>query len=75
MPGLHKASAMTDAFEPVPIVYDGGEAAVEPIRPLIRPALALIDSLAYLHQTARGEVVGGVEVPIHQTAVVLAKFE
>ena len=37
--------------------------ALEPIRPLIRPALALIDRLAYLHQTARGEVVGGVEVP------------
>jgi sarcosine oxidase subunit beta len=37
--------------------------ALEPIRPLIRPALALIDSLAYFHQTARGEIVGGVEVP------------
>src|SRR5262249_26514766 len=37
--------------------------ALEPIRPLIHPALALIDSLAYMHQTARGEVVGGVEVP------------
>jgi sarcosine oxidase, subunit beta len=37
--------------------------ALEPIRPLIRPAVALIDSLCYLHQTARGEVVGGTEVP------------
>lgn len=37
--------------------------ALEPVRPLIRPALALIDSLAYFHQTTRGEVVGGTEVP------------
>jgi sarcosine oxidase, subunit beta len=37
--------------------------ALEPLRPLIGPALALIDSLCYLHQTARGEVVGGTEVP------------
>jgi sarcosine oxidase subunit beta len=37
--------------------------ALEPIRPLIRPALALIDRLCYLHQTARGEIVGGVEIP------------
>jgi sarcosine oxidase subunit beta len=37
--------------------------ALEPIRPLIGPALALIDKLCYLHQTPRGEVVGGTEVP------------
>lgn len=37
--------------------------ALEPTRPLIKPALALIDSLAYFHQTPRGEVVGGTEVP------------
>jgi sarcosine oxidase subunit beta len=37
--------------------------ALEPIRPLIGPALAVIDRLCYLHQTPRGEVVGGVEVP------------
>jgi sarcosine oxidase, subunit beta len=37
--------------------------ALEPMRPLIRPALALTDSLAYFHQTSRGEVVGGTEVP------------
>ena len=37
--------------------------ALEPMRPLIGPALALIDSLAYFHQTGRGEVVGGTEVP------------
>ena len=37
--------------------------ALEPIRPLIGPALAIIDRLCYLHQTPRGEVVGGVEVP------------
>lgn len=37
--------------------------ALEPVRPLIGPAIALIDSLAYFHQTSRGEVVGGVEVP------------
>jgi sarcosine oxidase subunit beta len=37
--------------------------ALEPMRPLIGPALALIDSLSYFHQTGRGEVVGGTEVP------------
>jgi sarcosine oxidase subunit beta len=37
--------------------------ALEPMRPLIGPALAVIDKLCYLHQTPRGEVVGGVEVP------------
>ena len=37
--------------------------ALEPMRPLIGPALALIDSLAYFHQTSRGEIVGGTEVP------------
>lgn len=37
--------------------------ALEPTRPLIGPAIALIDSLAYFHQTSRGEVVGGTEVP------------
>lgn len=37
--------------------------ALEPTRPLIKPAVALIDSLAYFSQTSRGEVVGGTEVP------------
>jgi sarcosine oxidase subunit beta len=36
--------------------------ALEPVRPLIGPALSLQDRLCYLHQTARGEVVGGAEV-------------
>ncbi len=36
--------------------------ATEPLRPLIGPGLALIDRAAYLHQTARGEVMGGCEV-------------
>ncbi len=37
--------------------------ALEPTRPLFMPAVALIDSLSYFHQTSRGEVVGGTEVP------------
>lgn len=36
--------------------------ALEPVRPILRPAIALPDRLCYLHQTARGEIVGGVEV-------------
>lgn len=36
--------------------------ALEPMQPLIGPALSLQDRLCYLHQTARGEVVGGAEV-------------
>jgi sarcosine oxidase, subunit beta len=37
--------------------------ALEPVRSVIRPAVAFIDRLCYLSQTARGEVVGGTEVP------------
>ena len=37
--------------------------ALEPVRPVVRPAIAFIDSLCYLTQTARGEIVGGAEVP------------
>lgn len=36
--------------------------ALEPTRALIGPAVALLDRLCYMHQTARGEVVGGAEV-------------
>lgn len=36
--------------------------ALEPIRPLIGTGVSLQDSLCYMHQTARGEVVGGAEV-------------
>ena len=36
--------------------------ATEPMRPLIYPAVALVDRLTYLHQTARGEIVGGSEI-------------
>lgn len=36
--------------------------ASEPVRPMIVPAVALIDRLSYVHQTARGEIVGGAEL-------------
>jgi sarcosine oxidase subunit beta len=36
---------------------------LEPVRPILRPAIALPDRLLYLHQTARGEIMGGTEVP------------
>jgi sarcosine oxidase, subunit beta len=36
---------------------------LEPIRALLRPAIAFIDRLCYMAQTARGEIVGGAEVP------------
>lgn len=36
--------------------------ALEPVRPVIRSAVALPDRLCYMHQTARGEIVGGAEV-------------
>lgn len=36
--------------------------ALEPTRPLITPVVALLDRLCYMHQTARGEIVGGAEV-------------
>jgi sarcosine oxidase subunit beta len=37
--------------------------AIEPLRPVLGPALALLDRTVYVHQTARGEIVGGCEVP------------
>lgn len=56
-------------------------AATEPLRPLIYPALALVDRMTYLHQTARGEVVGGSELPgesakrnLKSTAYVLPRY-
>lgn len=36
--------------------------ALEPVRPVLHQAVALPDRLCYLHQTTRGEIVGGVEV-------------
>lgn len=48
--------------------------ALEPIRPLIGPGIALIDSLCYMHQTARGEVVGGTEVPERPRMSLTADF-
>lgn len=56
-------------------------AASEPLRPLIYPAIALIDRMTYLHQTARGEIVGGCEIAgesakdnIKSTAYVLPRY-
>lgn len=37
--------------------------ALEPVRPILRPGVAFIDRLCYVSQTARGEIVGGTEVP------------
>jgi sarcosine oxidase, subunit beta len=36
--------------------------ATEPLRPVLGPALALLDRSVYVHQTGRGEIVGGCEV-------------
>ncbi|MEI4262608.1 NAD(P)/FAD-dependent oxidoreductase [Roseovarius sp. D0-M9] len=56
-------------------------AATEPLRPLIYPAVALVDRMTYLHQTARGEIVGGSELPgesakrnLKSTAYVLPRY-
>lgn len=56
-------------------------AATEPLRPLIYPAIALVDRMTYLHQTARGEIVGGSELPgesakrnLKSTAYVLPRY-
>jgi sarcosine oxidase, subunit beta len=37
--------------------------ALEPTRPVLKPGVAFIDRLCYVSQTARGEIVGGAEVP------------
>ncbi len=37
--------------------------ATEPMRPVIGPGIALPERFTYLHQTARGEIVGGSETP------------
>jgi sarcosine oxidase subunit beta len=36
--------------------------AIEPTRAFLGPALAMLDRTVYMHQTARGEIVGGCEV-------------
>jgi sarcosine oxidase subunit beta len=36
---------------------------LEPTRMVLRPGLALIDRLCYVAQTARGEIIGGAEIP------------
>jgi sarcosine oxidase subunit beta len=36
--------------------------AIEPTRASLGPAIAMLDRTVYLHQTARGEIVGGCEV-------------
>ncbi len=36
--------------------------ATEPMRPVLGPALALLDRSVYVHQSGRGEIVGGCEV-------------
>lgn len=36
--------------------------ALEPTRPTFDPAVAMLDRTVYMHQTARGEIVGGCEV-------------
>jgi len=36
--------------------------ATEPMRPVIGPGIALPERFTYLHQTARGEIVGGSEI-------------
>ena len=36
--------------------------AIEPTRASLGPALAMLDRTVYMHQTARGEIVGGCEV-------------
>ena len=35
----------------------------ESVKPFLRPSLAMLEPLAYCHQTARGELVGGSEIP------------
>ena len=36
--------------------------ALEPTRPSLDPAVAMLDRTVYMHQSARGEIVGGCEV-------------
>jgi len=36
--------------------------ALEPTRPIFNPAVAMLDRTVYMHQSARGEIVGGCEV-------------
>jgi heterotetrameric sarcosine oxidase beta subunit len=37
--------------------------ALEPTRAIFDPAVAMLDRTVYMHQSARGEIVGGCEVP------------
>jgi sarcosine oxidase subunit beta len=46
--------------------------ALEPTRPLFDPAVAMLDRTVYMHQSARGEIVGGCEVPGDVSGLTLA---
>jgi len=46
--------------------------AVEPMRRIIDPGIALIDRATYLHQTGRGEIVGGCELAGDKPRMTLA---
>lgn len=55
--------------------------ATEPLRPLIHPVIGLVDRMLYMHQTARGEVVGGCELKgesaksnLKSTAYILPRY-
>ncbi|MEW5723934.1 MAG: FAD-binding oxidoreductase [Thermodesulfobacteriota bacterium] len=37
--------------------------ATEPLKPFLRPMVASLNTLSYMHQTTRGEFVGGAETP------------
>lgn len=43
----------------------------ESVAPFLRPALAVPELLGYCHQTARGEFVGGTELPVSDNTVSL----
>ena len=46
--------------------------AIEPTRAALGPALAMLDRTVYVHQTARGEIVGGCEVEGDTAGLTLA---
>jgi sarcosine oxidase subunit beta len=46
--------------------------ALEPTRPIFDPAVAMLDRTVYMHQSARGEIVGGCEVTGDAAGLTLA---
>lgn len=57
-----KIASMTGLDLPVK-TYRLEMIATEPVKPFLKPYISALDQIGYMHQTARGEFIGGTEPP------------